>query len=653
MNRSSLNKDIKAYNKISGKTPIKGSSIKYEKLTKLSFITKSNKKLNVFISRENIKFDELKKASNNKINIKKKKTRFINKKFNLKNKKVKSLKNLKSSKNSKIKSVRNNNIFLNRFNNKKIKSLEEKINKFSLKSKMASEKYFRQFKKDTNLVGKSKKFIVRNVTRASYKAKKLNEQDNNSLISGLTTTISVIGRTYQISKYRKIKKLNRKKIKYNSKLLKFENKKNFEKFFEKDLKSKFKNKGNEKYDFLRVNDKKIKTKISTKVKLTTLKRKALKSYKEAYGLRFKDRLKNKFKRNNNNIGNMFKKILFSFIKLIGSVFISVFGLVPICILIILVILSATSSSQNRQFDYEQFSPEVLRYESMVLEELKKYGLEKELNTILAIIQVESGGLLPDVMQSSESAGLPVNSYTNPKDSIVQGVKAFNENYLLAKKLGVDEESVWQAYNFGSGFLNYVVKNGKKYSLELSESFSKSMSDGKKVKYNNPIAIKYNGGFRYAYGNFFYVENLKKYLIIPILTDGNIAMPTKSKYITSYYGYRDFLGVREFHTGIDIADAIESDIYTVLDGVVEFAEFQTNGYGNVILIDHGSGVKTLYAHLNSFRVQAGQKVKKGQIIAGMGTTGRSTGSHLHFEIRINNNRVDPYPYLFSGKNLNGK
>ena len=113
-------------------------------------------------------------------------------------------------------------------------------------------------------------------------------------------------------------------------------------------------------------------------------------------------------------------------------------------------------------------------------------------------------------------------------------------------------------------------------------------------------------------------------------------------IMSTFGYRSFPW-RGMHTGIDINASYGSPIRAAADGVIVHSSWKT-GYGNTVIIDHGFGVKTLYGHISSFVVKAGQKVKKGQMIARIGTTGYATGPHVHYEVIKNGTAVDPYPYL---------
>ena len=170
-----------------------------------------------------------------------------------------------------------------------------------------------------------------------------------------------------------------------------------------------------------------------------------------------------------------------------------------------------SGISNIHYGGVNVSAEVLAHKPMVEKYAKEYGVEEYVNILLAIIQVESGGTAEDVMQSSESLGLPPNSLST-EESIKQGVKYFSELLASRDRLGVDLESVIQFYNYGGGFLGYVANRGNKYTFELAQSFSKEYSDGEKVSYPNPIAIPINGGWRYNYGNMFYVQLVTQYLV---------------------------------------------------------------------------------------------------------------------------------------------
>ncbi|GGA12285.1 hypothetical protein GCM10011408_37250 [Dyella caseinilytica] len=123
------------------------------------------------------------------------------------------------------------------------------------------------------------------------------------------------------------------------------------------------------------------------------------------------------------------------------------------------------------------------------------------------------------------------------------------------------------------------------------------------------------------------------------------MPVALARITSEFGSRPnpFGRGHAFHGGIDLAARTGSPVYAVAAGTVIRAVYDRS-YGNVVVIDHHNGYKTLYAHASKLLVKAGEKVKAGQQIAKVGSTGHSTGPHLHFEIHRSGQRVDPGPYL---------
>ncbi len=120
-------------------------------------------------------------------------------------------------------------------------------------------------------------------------------------------------------------------------------------------------------------------------------------------------------------------------------------------------------------------------------------------------------------------------------------------------------------------------------------------------------------------------------------------PTEGR-ITSRYGVSSRIR-KSTHTGLDIAAVTGTDIKVVADGTVISANYN-GSYGNLVKVDHGNGVETWYAHTSKMLVKAGDAVKAGDVIAKVGSTGNSTGPHLHLEIRINGEHVDPQDYLYN-------
>lgn len=114
-------------------------------------------------------------------------------------------------------------------------------------------------------------------------------------------------------------------------------------------------------------------------------------------------------------------------------------------------------------------------------------------------------------------------------------------------------------------------------------------------------------------------------------------------ITSRYGAASSIR-SSTHTGLDIATSIGTPIKVVSDGIVTFASY-SGSYGNLVKVDHGNGIETWYGHTSKMYVKQGEKVKAGDVIAAVGNTGNSTGPHLHLEVRINGQHVNPQKYLY--------
>ena len=123
------------------------------------------------------------------------------------------------------------------------------------------------------------------------------------------------------------------------------------------------------------------------------------------------------------------------------------------------------------------------------------------------------------------------------------------------------------------------------------------------------------------------------------------LPVRQGAVSSTYGYRHdpFTGRAAFHAGMDFSGQEGADIYSVAAGIVIFAG-QKSGYGNVVEVDHGNGYVTRYAHARSLAAKVGDRVARDQLIAYMGSTGRSTGTHLHYEVLLGNRQIDPATFV---------
>ncbi|WP_375402912.1 M23 family metallopeptidase [uncultured Sphingomonas sp.] len=137
--------------------------------------------------------------------------------------------------------------------------------------------------------------------------------------------------------------------------------------------------------------------------------------------------------------------------------------------------------------------------------------------------------------------------------------------------------------------------------------------------------------------------------------GQIAIPSVQPVAqmdySSNFGIRSdpFRGTAAMHSGVDIRGPLGTPIYATADGIVAGSD-RRGGYGNLIELDHGKGIATRYGHLSRLLVTAGARVKRGQLIGLMGSTGRSTGSHLHYEVRMDGRAVNPVPFLTSANHL---
>ena len=177
--------------------------------------------------------------------------------------------------------------------------------------------------------------------------------------------------------------------------------------------------------------------------------------------------------------------------------------------------------------------------------------------------------------------------------------------------------------------NLIMEMNKLASVERLSVGQKLIIPGGKKTYYAPSRPAGNLSAGSIIKDLFKPDNLKS------IASNKLAWPTVGARLTQYFSWR--------HHAIDIANKLGTPIYATDTGVVEVAGWGT-GYGNQIVIDHGGGRKSRYGHMSKFYVAKGESVKKGEVIGLMGSTGRSTGSHLHFEYIINGIKYNPLNYL---------
>jgi murein DD-endopeptidase MepM/ murein hydrolase activator NlpD len=161
-----------------------------------------------------------------------------------------------------------------------------------------------------------------------------------------------------------------------------------------------------------------------------------------------------------------------------------------------------------------------------------------------------------------------------------------------------------------------------------------------------LNLAFNSVLQHAQGVELDIQSLSSVLVDQ--HDYLESMPTlkpTSGWYTSGFGVRNspFTGHSTMHEGLDIANNIGSPILAPAAGIVTYAGARP-GYGNLITVDHGYGLQTQYGHISRAYVRVGQKVKRGERIGAVGNVGRSTGPHLHYEVRVNGIPVDPYYYI---------
>ncbi len=206
----------------------------------------------------------------------------------------------------------------------------------------------------------------------------------------------------------------------------------------------------------------------------------------------------------------------------------------------------------------------------------------------------------------------------PVDGVRHKVARGETIYSIAKKYGLEDEAEAQKivnYPFNE-FLNdetFELATGQ--FLVVPDGVKKDVAAPSGTRTTRSVAITPDAGSVTATGSFVW--------------------PAAGKLTQGY---------RFYHKGIDIANRGGGPILAGDSGTVVAAGWDSSGYGNRVLVDHGNGLVTLYAHMSAFQVQVGQRVKRGDLLGQMGSTGRSTGTHLHFEIRRGGVGIDPMSFL---------
>ena len=257
----------------------------------------------------------------------------------------------------------------------------------------------------------------------------------------------------------------------------------------------------------------------------------------------------------------------------------------------------------------------------------------------AISVLMSAENLEDLLTKSELTK-SISAYDSAlMKRIVDDMKTIEDNKAQINQLKIDQEATKAVLKTKKDELNKQMREVKDIIADLDDEMDDLKDQADKIE---DAISEYEEAIKNAQN----VGSDQKY-------DGDFAWPCPGYYyISSPYGYRNhpISGKYKFHKGIDIAGSgiKGKPIVAAADGIVSIATYNTGGYGYYVMVNHGTGddgktYVTLYAHMTKYIVKVGQYVKKGQTIGYVGTSGASTGYHLHFEIRANGNTTNPMSY----------
>lgn len=345
-------------------------------------------------------------------------------------------------------------------------------------------------------------------------------------------------------------------------------------------------------------------------------------------------------------------------KLLASTVGLVVVAVALVVIIIVGVISGSDGNGSGALVGGKVLPEsVMQWEEDVLEAMKEQEVdESHVLILLAIMNQESKGDVAssngDIFQSSESKCGSVGCITDPIESINQAVTFFKDVLAKGESLGVDLPTIVQSYNFGGGYMDFIVSNGGEHSEDLAKEFSMIQVD-KNPSYNCNGNTE-NFRYPYCYGDYTYVGKIMAFVnggnVIGDLENfGDFVAPVSPVVLVSGFGGRNSPGGigSTDHKGQDLdCTGGVSPIHTVKSGTVTHAG-NIGGLGNAVAVLHDDEVYTTYGHMSSLTVSKGDEVQQGEQIGVCGSTGVSTGPHLHFEINVGamwTNQIDPYSYF---------
>ena len=231
----------------------------------------------------------------------------------------------------------------------------------------------------------------------------------------------------------------------------------------------------------------------------------------------------------------------------------------------------------------------------------------------------------------------VTDLKNTNEAIIERIRIKTDGHLdsletIVNQTGLDPYS--------------VTKQAEKSQKSGKQADKNTISDDAEGGPYIPSSIQLSEDVNEVFDSLDRLKTMRQ-----IVSNLPLGIPIGNAQERSSFGHRidPFHGDIAFHSGLDLAGAADSKIFSAADGVVTNAD-REGSYGNMVEIDHGFGVSTRYGHLSAIKVEKGDKIKKGQVIGIQGSTGRSTGPHLHYEVRYNGKAIDPQKFLQTGRLL---
>lgn len=279
--------------------------------------------------------------------------------------------------------------------------------------------------------------------------------------------------------------------------------------------------------------------------------------------------------------------------------------------------------------------------------------EQDSESVLATVMTEDGFLLKpalDTVEGDRSGFNEIFAYTvEPGDTLSSVAQRFG----LKKETIMWENNLWNPNQVKTGLtLKILPVDGVSHMVKKGQTLD---AIAKKYKIDKTLLIKQNQleDETFLADTLLIVPGAKKDLPIPSYAISAPALPPAGSFVATggrlfwpvEKGVRLTQGFKRNHAGIDLANRAKGPIYAAAAGKVIIARYGWNGgYGNHIILDHGNGMQTLYGHNEKLYVSEGQYVEQGQSIAWMGNTGRSSGPHVHFEVRINGVKYNPLNFF---------